>query len=399
MVLLTISDIVFKVSESGIQYAEIVVSGKTKSRTLPLINSFPYLKDWLENHPAGGNPNSWLFVSLSKNNFLAKLSCDALLAQYQYRYKKNFFPALLENDTVPPRDKGLIRNMLTKPFSLYVFRHSALTEKSQLLKESTLRDHAWLIKYFYSAANTKSNNGSDSGMDRWLVYTKYNSVCRDKYNGDDFVTAFDCFFRRPRLYIEHNESEEPNVFAPAHEFVSSGPVQRFFRQKYLRVRVYNKGRTTARNCRARLHVLPTGNNPSLYPSTDPKRLTWGRSPDKSDLSTEIDIHPFKDDELLHVIFSDSSFADSIVGSIAGRFAEVSTFQNLQPTPTILRVEDSFAHGDFLAELTVTSEDAHAKAKLRIHVERDFLSIRIRKLSRYNNFVFNVRMIKRAFLGK
>jgi hypothetical protein len=48
----------------------------------------------------------------------------------------------LENDTIPPRDKALIRNMLTKPFSLYVFRHSALTEKSQLLKESTLRDHA-----------------------------------------------------------------------------------------------------------------------------------------------------------------------------------------------------------------------------------------------------------------
>jgi integrase len=139
---LRISDVVFKVSESGIQYAEIVVSGKTKSRTLPLISSIPYLKDWLQNHPAGGNTNSWLFVSLSKNNFLAKLSRDALLAQYQYHYKKNFFPKLLENDTVPPRDKALIRNLLTKPFSLYVFRHSALTEKSQLLKESTLRDHA-----------------------------------------------------------------------------------------------------------------------------------------------------------------------------------------------------------------------------------------------------------------
>jgi hypothetical protein len=32
--------------------------------------------------------------------------------------------------------------MLTKPWNLYVFRHSALTEKSQILTESTLRDHA-----------------------------------------------------------------------------------------------------------------------------------------------------------------------------------------------------------------------------------------------------------------
>lgn len=52
---LKISDIVFKVSESGIQYAEIVVSGKTKSRTLPLINCIPYLKDWLQHHPTGSN--------------------------------------------------------------------------------------------------------------------------------------------------------------------------------------------------------------------------------------------------------------------------------------------------------------------------------------------------------
>jgi predicted nucleic acid-binding Zn ribbon protein len=32
--------------------------------------------------------------------------------------------------------------MLTKPWNLYVFRHSALTEKSQYLTESILRSHA-----------------------------------------------------------------------------------------------------------------------------------------------------------------------------------------------------------------------------------------------------------------
>ena len=32
--------------------------------------------------------------------------------------------------------------MLTKPWNLYVFRHSALTEKSLILKEHVLRDHA-----------------------------------------------------------------------------------------------------------------------------------------------------------------------------------------------------------------------------------------------------------------
>jgi integrase len=50
---LKISDIGFKETEAGIQYAEIVVSGRTKSRTLPLINSIPYVRDWLQNHPSG----------------------------------------------------------------------------------------------------------------------------------------------------------------------------------------------------------------------------------------------------------------------------------------------------------------------------------------------------------
>jgi hypothetical protein len=72
-----------------------------------------------------------------------------MLAKYQYRYKASYFPKLLERDngddstsTVPEADKSVIRNMLTKPWNLYVYRHSALTEKSHILTESTLRDHA-----------------------------------------------------------------------------------------------------------------------------------------------------------------------------------------------------------------------------------------------------------------
>ena len=49
---------------------------------------------------------------------------------------------MLEDESIPEFDKSLIRNMLTKPWNLYVFRHSALTEKSQILKEHVLRDHA-----------------------------------------------------------------------------------------------------------------------------------------------------------------------------------------------------------------------------------------------------------------
>ncbi|HYZ58791.1 MAG TPA: site-specific integrase [Nitrososphaeraceae archaeon] len=139
---LRIKDVIFKTSNSGVQYGEIQVSGKTKSRTLPIINSIVYLKDWLREHPTSDNDESWLFVVKSHNNYGQQLSEKGLCSRYNYYYKSSYFPRLIKDETVSPRDKSYIKTMLMKPWNPYVFRHSALTEKSQILKESTLRDHA-----------------------------------------------------------------------------------------------------------------------------------------------------------------------------------------------------------------------------------------------------------------
>ena len=48
-----IKDIVFKTAGDR-QYAEVLVNGKTGQRQIPLINSIPYLKDWLADHPPPG---------------------------------------------------------------------------------------------------------------------------------------------------------------------------------------------------------------------------------------------------------------------------------------------------------------------------------------------------------
>jgi integrase/recombinase XerD len=49
---LKIKDVAFKIIGDK-QYAEITVNGKTGTRTLPLIHSIPYLKEYLSNgqHP------------------------------------------------------------------------------------------------------------------------------------------------------------------------------------------------------------------------------------------------------------------------------------------------------------------------------------------------------------
>ena len=37
--------------------AEVLVNGKTGSRHIPLIQSIPYIKDWLSDHPIPTNIN------------------------------------------------------------------------------------------------------------------------------------------------------------------------------------------------------------------------------------------------------------------------------------------------------------------------------------------------------
>jgi integrase len=137
---LRISQISFKRTDDGKQYAEVVIKGgKSVTRSVPLIDSLPYVKDYLLSHKSGGNPDSWLFVSESNTTFGSKLTYDGLSYKYKYFYKSKFFPRLLDDQTVPEEDKGVIRSMLCKPWNLYIFRHSSLTEKSTYLKEPVLR--------------------------------------------------------------------------------------------------------------------------------------------------------------------------------------------------------------------------------------------------------------------
>ncbi len=139
---LRIKDINFKISSDGIQYAVIHVHGKTTSRTLPLITSIPYVKEWLNGHPFPNSPDCKLFVSVGTNNFGKPITRDGLLKHYQFHYRNVYFPKLLNDPLIPQKDREAIQRMLEKPWNLYIFRHSALTHKSQILKEATLRDHA-----------------------------------------------------------------------------------------------------------------------------------------------------------------------------------------------------------------------------------------------------------------
>ncbi|MGN6822209.1 MAG: hypothetical protein ACTHJ7_05480 [Candidatus Nitrosocosmicus sp.] len=93
-----IKDIKFYITEEGKQYAEVrITDGKTGSRTVPLIDSIPFLKEWLLDHPHGSNQELWLFIPQgSTAEYTKKFTYEGLSTKYEY-YKKKYYPTLLDS--------------------------------------------------------------------------------------------------------------------------------------------------------------------------------------------------------------------------------------------------------------------------------------------------------------
>lgn len=137
---LKIKDAVFKTIGVS-QYVQVVVNGKTGTRSIPMINSIPYFKDYIDHeHPQPSNPNSPLISGIGKS--LGRHLTSVGIAKAYIKYKIKVFPKMLESPNIMPEDKHKISELLKKPWNPYVRRHSALTEKARMLKEPILKMHA-----------------------------------------------------------------------------------------------------------------------------------------------------------------------------------------------------------------------------------------------------------------
>ena len=170
---LRINDVTFKVTPDKKQYAEILVNGKTGTRHIPLIDLIPHIKDWISQHPQGGNTNSILLCGFGKS--LNRIIHVRSLHRIYQEYKNEFFPKLLDNPNVLPEDKQKIKELLKKPWNPYIRRHSSLTEKSTILKEHTLRQFAgWSpasnmhLKYLHYFGN----ESNDSILEAYGIISK-----------------------------------------------------------------------------------------------------------------------------------------------------------------------------------------------------------------------------------
>ncbi|HEY6884675.1 MAG TPA: tyrosine-type recombinase/integrase, partial [Nitrososphaeraceae archaeon] len=107
---LKIKDVVFKTSGNN-QYAEVLVNGKTGSRYIPLINSIPYVKDWLDQHPQQRNPNAPLICGYGKS--LGRRINPVAITKIYKQYKAGLFAKLLlDSHTVSVEDKQKIKELL-----------------------------------------------------------------------------------------------------------------------------------------------------------------------------------------------------------------------------------------------------------------------------------------------
>ena len=192
---LKIKDVVFKLTPDKRQYAEILVNGKTGTRHIPLIDSIPYIKDWISQHPQGGNPNSILLCGFGRS--LNRIIHVRSLHKTYRIYRDKFFPRLLDSPNVLPEDKQKIKDLL-KPWNPYIRRHSSLTEKSTILKEHTLRQFAgWSpgsnmhLKYLHYFGNESNDS----------ILEAYGMIWKDKKISDSL---------RPKQCPNCNEPNKPD---------------------------------------------------------------------------------------------------------------------------------------------------------------------------------------------
>jgi integrase/recombinase XerD len=137
---LRIKDVEFIEGDSG-RYAKILVNGKTGQRSLPLIDSIPYVTQWLSEHPQRDNGEALLLPNLGTGEVIQVNS----IHQAYIRYKR-YFTKLLSRD-ISEEDKKKIKDLLKKPWNPYIHRRSGLTEKSGILSsDSKLRQYAgWSV--------------------------------------------------------------------------------------------------------------------------------------------------------------------------------------------------------------------------------------------------------------
>src|SRR5829696_157364 len=115
---------------------EIPYDAKTGSGPILLTLSFPYVRDWLNEHPYKNESNARLICSLITGSSIGSDSLWTMMKQLRIRIKR-----LLQNGSITNTEEREQLEFLlkTKKFNPYCLRHSAITSDSDYLPEYALK--------------------------------------------------------------------------------------------------------------------------------------------------------------------------------------------------------------------------------------------------------------------
>src|SRR5581483_2630188 len=143
------------------QYAEgeIPHEAKTGSGPILLTSSFPYVRDWLNEHPFRNQPDARIICSLINGAPIKSDTLWTIMKQLRIRIER-----LLETGSVTdPKERQRLEYLLkTKKWNPYCIRHSAITYDSDFLPGFALNKKVrWSMNSKQPARYIKRRMGND----------------------------------------------------------------------------------------------------------------------------------------------------------------------------------------------------------------------------------------------
>ena len=138
---------------------EIPHEAKTGTGPILLTCSFPYVRNWLNEHPFKNEPNARLICSLVNGSPIRSDSLWTMMKQLRLRIKR-----LLQNGSITNTEEREQLEFLlqTKKFNPYCLRHSAITSDSDYLPEYALKKKVrWSMNSKQGTRYIKNRLGND----------------------------------------------------------------------------------------------------------------------------------------------------------------------------------------------------------------------------------------------
>jgi hypothetical protein len=138
---------------------DIPYQAKTGSGPILLTCSFPYVRDWLNEHPFKNSPDARLICSLLNGSPIKPEAMWTMMKQLRARIIR-----ILESGSIPDENerKKLEYLIKTKKWNPYCIRHSAITSDSDYLPEYALKKKVrWSMNSKQGSRYIKMRMGND----------------------------------------------------------------------------------------------------------------------------------------------------------------------------------------------------------------------------------------------